>query len=216
MEGAVLKETIDTLYETITKWHKNQFQAPTGQCGKKFIKLMTEWIHMFNIGSCFKAVAMKVVMVLPSLLLQKPSAKSKAKEHSKRLEERLKWWEEGKIEKIREEAEVIQKKLVGSKRSRTEEDISRIFSKLLFEGKVGPALKFLDEQAENAVLPSTQTVIKKLQELHPESHEIQPNSLIQGPLKGTPERYSIDEDQIRRAANATKGSGGPSQLDAQQ
>ena len=55
-------------------------------------------------------------------------------------------------------------------------------SKLMFEGKVGAALKFLDEQAENSVLSSTPEVIQKLQSLHPASEDILPNTLFQGPL----------------------------------
>ena len=88
----------------------------------------------------------------------------------------------------------------------------------MFEGKVGPALKFLEEQSENAVLESSEEVINKLKELHPEPSEIQPNTLLAGPINETPPAYfySITEDQIRRAANATHGSGGPSQLDAKQ
>ena len=107
VEGTKMKEIVDTLYEIVVRWRKNLFQLPTGQCGKKFIKLMTEWVNKFNSGSSFEGIAMKVVMMLPSLMLQKPSAKSKAKDHSKRLEERLKWWEEGNIDKIKEEAEAI-------------------------------------------------------------------------------------------------------------
>ena len=88
----------------------------------------------------------------------------------------------------------------------------------MFEGKVGAALKFLEKQSENAVLQPTEDVIRKLQGLHPKPGEIQPNTLIYGPINETSPAYfySIDEDQIRRAANATHGSGGPSQLDGKQ
>ena len=118
---------------------------------------------------------------------------------------------------IREEAATIQEKLVSSKNTRSNEDIHRIFSKLVLEGKLGPALKYLDEQAENAVLPSSERVIEKMKQLHPEPGNIQPHALLEGPVKKIPEAYfySIDEDQIRKAANATKGSGGPSVMDAQ-
>ena len=67
-------------------------------------------------------------------------------------------------------------------KKRTTEDVNRIFSNLVFEGKIGAALKFLDENAEDAVLQSTDTVINKLQQLHPPAAEIQPHTLIQGPL----------------------------------
>ena len=47
-------------------------------------------------------------MTLPCLLLQKPSRNSKAKDHVKKLQERLKVWKEGNIEEIIQEARTIQ------------------------------------------------------------------------------------------------------------
>ena len=39
-------------------------------------------------------------MIIPNLLLQKPSAKSKTKDHVKALGDRLKLWEEGKLNEL--------------------------------------------------------------------------------------------------------------------
>ena len=82
---------------------------------------------------------MKVVMILPNLLLQKPSAKSKAKEHTTALEQRLKMWNEGKIQDLLRDAIAIQSKLKSGKKKSTD-DITRVFSKLVFEEKIGAAL----------------------------------------------------------------------------
>jgi len=61
-------------------------------------------------------------------------------------------------------------------------------------------------------------VINKLKLLHPPAAEIHPNTLIEGPVnKVSPSKFStIDEQEIMKAANQIKGSGGPSQLDAKQ
>ena len=47
-------------------------------------------------------------MTLPCLLLQKPSRNTKAKDHSKVLGDRLKLWNEGKIDTLVKEARTIQ------------------------------------------------------------------------------------------------------------
>ena len=88
----------------------------------------------------------------------------------------------------------------------------------MFQGKVGAALKFLEEQSENAVLPPTGDIVKKLEALHPAACKIHPETLIEGPISEVNPAtfYSIDETEILKAANSTKGSGGPSLLDAQQ
>ena len=64
-------------------------------------------------------------------------------------------------------------------KKRPVKDITRIFSNLIFEGKYGAALKFLDENAEDAVLTSSPSVVNKLQQLHPAAAEIQPHTLLQ-------------------------------------
>ena len=107
-------------------------------------------------------------MILPNLLLQKPSATSKAKEHNKILTDRLQLWSEGKIRELLLDCKQIQKKLKSSQK-RSMDDIQRIFSNLVMEGKIGPASKFLDETVDNAVLTPNEEVINKLKQLHPPS-----------------------------------------------
>jgi hypothetical protein len=88
----------------------------------------------------------------------------------------------------------------------------------MFEGKVGAALKFLDENSNNAVLKSTIEVIDKLKTMHPEPETILPHALISGPVAevSTAHFYDITEQQILKAASHTKGAGGPSLMDAKQ
>ena len=133
------------------------------------------------------------------------------------LEHRLQLWEKGHLEELLSDCKCIQKKLKNSK-ARTSEDTSRIFSKLMFEGRVGAALKFLEDNADNAVLPPTAEVIQKLQSLHPPAEDISSNSLFEGPTQPVSKALflTIDEHQIEKAANRTSGSGGPSMFDAKQ
>ena len=76
-------------------WKKNLFSSPSGQGGKNFIdeisRLMNEWIHESSV----KDIAFKAIMVMPSLLLRKPSRKSKSKDHLKSLKDRMALWHKG-------------------------------------------------------------------------------------------------------------------------
>ena len=58
-----------------------------------------------------KNVALKAVHVMPALHLQKPSETSKAKNHLKALERRLRLWEEGSITGLVNESKTIQDRL---------------------------------------------------------------------------------------------------------
>ena len=120
---------------------------------------------------------MKVFMILPCMMLQKPSATSKSKDHSEALKERLQMWKEGKIAELFRDNTIIQKKLTNRPKKKAH-DITRVLTKLVIEGKISAAMKYLDENAENAVLASTPEVVEKLRSLHPEQSEIFPNTLI--------------------------------------
>ena len=54
-------------------------------------------------------IALKALTIIPSLLLQKPNKKSKAKERNECLKRRLDLWHEGDFDKLVREVRFIQK-----------------------------------------------------------------------------------------------------------
>ena len=98
------------------------------------------------------------------------------------------------------------------------EDAARIFSKLMFEGKVRAALKFIEKNANSGLLPSSDDDIHKLKEKHPAPAIVQSESFLQGPVQLPCRAHfaDINESLILKAVTHTKGAGGPSQLDADQ
>ena len=209
--------TINNAYDQVRMWRKNVFLVPSGKHGKAFIILLTDWIQRFNNDSSFQGIALKTFMTIPSLMLQKPSAKSKTKEHNNALAARLELWKEGRLLEILKEGQIIQQKLTTTKK-KSPDDAARIFARLMFVGKIKAALKFLDTNNEIGVLPSSKEVIDLLQEKHPPPAAIQPDTLINGPLDEVNHAHfaNIDEQTIMKAAMRTKGSAGPSQFDADQ
>ena len=215
MTGLQFTQTIDNIYDEIVHWRKNLFKLPSGTAGRSFISLLTNWLDHFNRGTEFRRIALKVYMVLPCLLLQKPSFQSKSKDHSKKLEERQQLWNEGRIGELMRENRKIQKSLVNSTNG-APEGSSRNFAKLIWRGKVSAVLELLNSDYDNGVLKVDDNVLKYLQEKHPKPAPIKEGSLFQGPIDKVPASYwdAIDESVIATATRLTKGSGGPSQLDA--
>ena len=133
---------------------------PSGKSGKLFITELSFWLKQFNEQTKLNDIAVKVFMILPSLLLlQKPSAKSKAKDHSNSLIRRIELWKNGDIGQLLKETRNIKKKLVSSKKARSMKDTSRIFAKLVMEGKLSAALKFLDTESSSGVLKLSDSVL---------------------------------------------------------
>ena len=90
-------DTINGVYDEIVHFRRNIFNVPTGGAGKAFIEELTFWIKHSN--SDLNSVALRAFMVLPTVILQKPSATSKSKEHGAAIERRLNLWRFGSLAK---------------------------------------------------------------------------------------------------------------------
>lgn len=143
--------------------------------------------------------------------LQKPGPKSKAKEHQELLSKRLVQWKDGEINKLLREGRIIQSR-IGKLRSTDPPDKSKVFTKLVLEGQINSALRFLSESTSGGVLPLTDEVMAQLQQKHPNPQPAKLGSLLFGPIDDEfPESvYSgINGETVRQAALRTKGSGVP-------
>jgi len=86
-------------------------QIPRGKAGKTLIAEVTCPIRLFNTNKRWESVAIHMLQVFLPLILQKPSLKSKNREHVKYLNKRMEWWKHGKLEELISECEAIQTRL---------------------------------------------------------------------------------------------------------
>ncbi len=212
-----LHQILNATYEEIVLWRRNVFKLPTGGAGKKFIAETTSLINMWNSESMeMKDVALKAVMVMPALLLQKPSFKSKCKQHNECLQRRLNLWKLGDFDGLLKECRAIQSRLQSTWKPRSPEHVSRTFANLMLSGKVNAAMRLLDDTSTSGVLKLSEETLRELKAKHPEAMEADKEILIAGQVPFVdPAMFSIiDESTIARAALHTKGAAGPSGLDA--
>ena len=205
-------QTISDFYEQSKFWSNNLFSLPAGQNSKKFISLMSYWVDQFNHDTPYMGIALKVVMILPNLLLQKPSKSSKTVEHQKLLNERLQKWESGSFHELFRECLCIQRKLISS--ARTEESTSQLFVRFMLHGKVNAAIRLLERDGSCGVLPLSDDTLGKLKDKHPDAALAYKGSLLFGPIDDIPASYydRIDERMIENAIKQTKGAAGPSNM----
>ena len=185
------------------------------RAGKAFMEELTIWIKQLKLE--FGSKALKAFMVFPAFILQNPSATSKSKEHSAAIERRLRLWRQGNLDLLLKEVRFIQGKFVNSKKARTVEDISKVFAKLVFQGKLSVVIKLLDSESSTGLLNLTPEVLEGLKEKHPEEADIADESLLYGPIDYIPPGVFdlIDEKMIFDAATKTKGSAGQSRMDTE-
>ena len=159
--------------------------------------------------------SLKAAIVLLATALQKLSMKSKTKDHQECLTKRLALWKEGEIESLLREGRSIQKRIRKTKRGNPPNK-AKIFAKLVMQGQINFALRFLSDDDYGGVLPLTDDVMRQLHEKHPEAQDAKLGSILFGPIEEVHDSLyqQIDGEMIREAALRTKGSGGPSGVDA--
>ena len=179
----------------------------------RLINLMNFCIEQFNQDSPFMSVVLKIFMIIPNLILQKPRKNSKNSEHIKLLNERMDLWDQGKFCDLLKDAEVIQRRLISSQKSELE--ISKLFSRFMLQGKVNAALRLLSESSNNGVLPINDENKAKLIEKHPQESLVFKDSLLYGPIEDVRKCYfdELNDVLIDKAIRYTKGSAGPSNID---
>ena len=97
LDGRSVAELIDKAYNKIVKSRKSLILVPTGNEEKEIISEPTYCLEQLNQNTIFKGISMKIFIVLPSLLLQKPSATSKTKDQIDNLTKRLTSWKKRKL-----------------------------------------------------------------------------------------------------------------------
>ncbi len=144
-----IQDKIMEVYAQIVTWQKNIFDTPKGNIGKDFIKELTDIIHLFNTKSKWEPIALHLVNIFIPLMLQKPSAKSKNKDHIRYLKKRLVWWKEGKVDELLSECREIQRLIKErNEKKRPEKSLIKGFTNLMMEGKVKQAIKLIDADSQ--------------------------------------------------------------------
>ena len=88
----------------------------------QFVQELARLLESYSLATALESVALKAVMVMPALLLQRPHPKSKDKEHVSRLEDRLTKWREGDIVSLLHKGRTIQDRLKNDRPQRKAPD----------------------------------------------------------------------------------------------
>ena len=167
--------------------------VPTGKAGTNFVKELTKLYQAFADASSLERIALKACTVLQCLVLQKPHARSKTKEHATHLERRLSLWQNGDITTLLHEGKCIQRHLPPpTNQAENLEITARIFSNLMLQGRVNAALLVMSKDTKGGILSMDDLVqvgtdncghvIEKttrilLEEKHSKGQEPQPQTL---------------------------------------
>ena len=83
---SAIKSVIASAYSAVIKWYSNFFVLPRGNVSKAFITELTRLLQLFTTDSLWKPLALQLVQVFVPIMLQKPSANSKTRDHRREIE----------------------------------------------------------------------------------------------------------------------------------
>lgn len=152
LDGKKFCDSIHEAYEEIIHWKRNIFLLPSGASGNSFVVETARLLQAFTDGSALQCIALKASLVMHALPLQKPSQKSKARDHVAHLKRRLEMWREGNIQVLIQEGRCIQRHLTKRPRPSDDEAIARNFGKMMEQGKVRSALQYLSRHTTGGTL----------------------------------------------------------------
>ena len=119
-------ETIENIYNKIVYFkHHNMFTPLQDTTTEMMTREMTRIIEEYNSNTSGKRMAMKLLMIIPKLLLQKDHMRAKRNENDKAFRRRMEAWHKGDYLELMEEAEPIQKRLRQQTEVETEGMIAR-------------------------------------------------------------------------------------------
>ena len=98
------------------------------------------------------------------------------------------------------------------------QEIPKAFTRLVMKGNITAALKLHDKEMSSGVINLSPAVLTELEMKHPPASSMRKEeSFLHGPLDLIPPGIYelIDEQLIYRSALRTKGSAGPSGMDAE-
>ena len=217
--GETFTHSVTCCYDEVVHWRKSLFKIPLAKCGRAFVTEQARLFRAYATGSALECVAFKAAMIMPVLLLQRPYAKSKDRDHIEHLTRRLSLWNKGDIDNLVSEGRTLQHQFLKSGKSKSVSDatsVARKFSQLMMSGKVKDALRLLSSDSDGKVLPLDSTVMNALIGKHPKKQPPVPSTLI-GDLAEPPHFVlfdQLDAVHLRRVALKLHGAAGPSGLDA--
>ena len=178
IDGKIFTERVELIYEKVVYWKKNLFLLPTGKSGNMYIDENVKLLNSLVEGTALHNIAFKAIMIMPNLLLQKPSKNSKAKDHLTASQRRMQSWLKGDLTKLLHEGETIQKNLT---QQLTKGDIGKILKKfvaLMMKGNVNAAINLLTRNMRNGILLLKNETLNLLRLKHSEPKDAQESVML--------------------------------------
>ena len=140
IDGKSFSSLVKSCYDEIVHWRRNVFKVLCGKISASFVCEQAKLFQAYSDSSALESVALYAAMIMPSLLLQGPPGKLRAKELSRLLDHYLTIWLSGNLASLLQEGRAIQARLTITRPTKNTDNLSQKFSNLMFVGNVNAAI----------------------------------------------------------------------------
>ena len=212
-------------WKTVTQLSGNHYFLPKGQCGRRYIAIMTEEINLLSRGT----YPSERVIVFGSVILQRDKFIRNTRDIDRNLNRRMDLWSQNNFDLLVQEALRCDHLLKSRRRHQQQntEHIERVFTRLMLSGKVRAAMRWLTERSKGHVLlPSdsvsmsidnsmqSMTVIEALKYKHPPNHPSFSSTLSPSAPLPLLEDVDVSGTHVALTAKRLQGSAGPGGCDS--
>lgn len=205
-------------WKLVTGLPPQSYDVPKGSVGRAFVDAYTKLLR----GALERKWNSERLVVFCSVVLQRERGISGAKAIRQRISQRMDLWEKGHWEALVEDTVRTNLRLRANSTENTDEEtVRRVYCRLLLQGKVREAVRFLSGRIKGGVLQpndidtkSGLPVIDVLMEKHPSPGNATTTALLE--YETTPPMLPLvcTADLVAEVAKRMGGSGGPGGVDS--
>ena len=141
-------------WEVITQHQARHYSLPGGSVGRKYVDTLTNEVLQLASGN----YPSERLIVFSSLMLQRDRNVKKASDIRQLLERRLALWYDEKFDVLLQEAcKALRNRVRWPK---DDSHVDRVFSRLMMQGKIRAAVRWITERSSNGLLaPTDETIV---------------------------------------------------------
>ncbi len=196
-----------------------RYNAPGGPVGRRFVRMLAE--EMSGIRS--RKWNSERFIVFQMVILQRSKGVTKAGDIKKRLSNRMDSWEANKFDMLVQDTERTALGQLASRRGRdTPEQRAKIYNRLVLQGKLRTAVRWLTEREKGGVLlpgdtdeKTGENIFDVLKSKHPAATDPDPSEMEDYEILPDFVDLDVTEDTVEQVARRLSGSAGPGGSDAQ-
>ena len=213
------------IYLEVVQLKNKKYDLPfKGKASKRFISILTDEIEKGTRG----VQKSEVELLFPALILQRDIMVKKGIDIKRLIDKRMDMWEKGLFRELLEEAKRCDSQFVERKVKMDNEHAFRVFNRLMLQGKVREATRFMtnrveggcvlnpNQQAEDKTGLLNKSVFEVFKEKHPEPQDNDENAFMSVDELPTLVDVDVTAAHVEKIAARLSGSGGPTGIDSSQ